>query len=550
MFGFTIVTVLIIALGLYLLGVFNTININTEQIKNENLPRLIANEQITISLSNMVGSARAFVLSGDKSNREKFDEYKEISSENVDLLNKFATSKEFTELIDNTKQWQDFIELEVFAEYDKGNEDLAIENLLKADSFVPSLINKFEDRASRQETEIIQSEDEIYAYGKTTIYVAIGIIILVVILSSISGLVTANSISRPIRSIMERMNLIAKGDLTSEPLISKSRDEVSRLIIATNEMTEKTRDLLVQINNVSDTVTGQSEELTQSANEVTAGTEQIAVTMEELATGSESQANNASDLSSTMNEFAEKVDEASMNGGHIQRSSKEVIEMTNNGNELMDASAKQMGMIDQIVQDAVNKVEGLDKHSQKISELVLVIQDIAEQTNLLALNAAIEAARAGEQGKGFAVVADEVRKLAEQSSDSVTNITGIVNQIQSESSLVVSSLRSGYKEVEEGTTQIITTSETFEHISSAVFDMGERINLVSDNLTEIALSSVTMGRSVEEIAAISEESAAGIEETSASSQQANSSMEEIAASSHDLAKLAEELNSLVQRFKL
>lgn len=157
---------------------------------------------------------------------------------------------------------------------------------------------------------------------------------------------------------------------------------------------------------------------------------------------------------------------------------------------------------------------------------------------------------AGEQGKGFAVVADEVRKLAEQSSNSVTNITGIVNQIQSESSLVVSSLREGYKEVEEGTDQIITTGKTFNEISTAVSDMGARIDHVSDNLTDIALNTVNMGRSVEEIAAISEESAAGIEETSASSQQANSSMEEIAASSQDLAQLSEELHGLVERFKL
>lgn len=312
MLGFTIVTVLFIALGLYLLGVFGTINNNTEQIKNENLPRLIANEQMANSLSNMVASARGFVLSGDKTNIDKFDKYKEISNGNVDLLNKFATSKEYTELIDNTNQWQDFIETEVFAEYDKGNEEEALENIIEADSFVPALLDKFEDRASKQETEIMKSEDEIYAHGKTTIYVVIGVLILVVVLSSIAGFITANSISRPIRTVMERMDLIANGDLTSEPLTTDSRDEISNLITSTNEMSETTRDLLVQINNVSDTVTGQSEELTQSANEVSAGTEQIAITMEELATGSESQANNASDLSSTMNAFAEKVDEASM----------------------------------------------------------------------------------------------------------------------------------------------------------------------------------------------------------------------------------------------
>src|SRR5690606_30819113 len=104
---------------------------------------------------------------------------------------------------------------------------------------------------------------------------------------------------------------------------------------------------------------------------------------------------------------------------------------------------------DQIVQDAVRKVEGLDEQTQQISKLVSVIQDVAEQTNLLALNASIEAARAGEHGRGFAVVADEVRKLAEQVSASIADITGIVTNIQSESNTVSKSLQEGYKEVEQ-----------------------------------------------------------------------------------------------------
>ncbi|WP_456279499.1 methyl-accepting chemotaxis protein [Bacillus sp. AK128] len=272
--------------------------------------------------------------------------------------------------------------------------------------------------------------------------------------------------------------------------------------------------------------------------------------MEELASGTESQAANANNLSLGINGFIENVKDANMKGKHIFESSNHVLGMTDEGRKLMNSSIKQMVMIDQIVQESVMKVKGLDKETQQITKLVSVIKDIADQTNLLALNAAIEAARAGEHGRGFAVVADEVRKLAEQVSYSVKDITSIVATIQNESKTVTESLQLGYKEVEEGTSQIKATGQTFESINESVNEMVLNIKNITENLSTLSTQSLTMGTSVEEIASFTEESAAGLEQTSAAAQQVSSTMELMTTNSEDLAKLSEELEALVNHFKL
>lgn len=385
--------------------------------------------------------------------------------------------------------------------------------------------------------------------GSTLVPIAITVVVVLVLSIFVSFFVTRR-ITKPMRRVMHRMKNIADGDLTEEPLEVKSKDEIGQLMMTTNNMSSSIRDLLQQINQVSETVSSHSEELTQSVGEVKSGAEQIATTMQDLASGSETQANHSSELSESMTTFATRIQEVNEQGEQIRGSSGKVLEMTEEGRQLMNASSHQMNKIDQIVLDAVAQVKGLDTQSQDISKLVSVIKNIAEQTNLLALNAAIEAARAGENGKGFAVVADEVRKLAEQVSDSVSDITGIVEKIQSESSHVTNSLEEGYKEVEKGTEQIESTGEKFDGISAAVTEVTDSIKMASDKLSEIASTSQQMNSSIQEIASVTEESSAGVEQTSSSSEQTSSSMEEIAGNADNLAKLAEDLNGLVHRFKL
>ncbi|WP_420892305.1 methyl-accepting chemotaxis protein [Pseudobacillus badius] len=315
-----------------------------------------------------------------------------------------------------------------------------------------------------------------------------------------------------------------------------------------NKMLESLQEMIRKMTAVSEHVSGQSEELTKTSSEVGEGSRQAAAAMQQISHGAGVQADETNELSTSMVSYAEKIREANSNGKCIEDASKAVLQLTSEGSCLMTASVSQMNKIDVIMQNAVRKVKGLDGQTKEISVLVAVIQGIAEQTNLLALNAAIEAARAGEQGKGFAVVADEVRKLAVQAAVSVGDITDIVTSIQEESAEVAASLETGYTEVGNGIEKIQDTGETFAKIEASVSDMAIRIQTVSESLGDIAADSEQMNGVIESIASIAEESAAGIEQASASILQTGSSMEGVAGKARELSVLAEDLNSLIRKF--
>lgn len=549
LFSFSLVILLVLIYGAYNIYVVMKSNNEARNIVEKELPLLIAHEQMALTMANRISTARGYVLYGGDF-KDRFNEYSELGKQKENVIREIQETEEFDQLIEQTVAWRTTITDEVFAEYDKGNKELALRKLEQSTPMVREIMAGYEKLAADYEANINAAEQEIIEEGQLTLTIVLVVTALVILLSIAAALFTAEQITRPIKMVMNRMLEMAKGDLSGDNMKTNAKDEIGQLIHAANEMSHNTRNLLHTINEISTSVSAQSEELTQSANEVKSATDQVAMTMYDLAEGAESQATQAGHLSDLMDSFVHQVEEADDKGGQIQVASTKVLNMTSEGRRLMDLSNEQMGRIDNIVRFSVEKIQGLDAQSQEISKLVVVIKSIADQTNLLALNAAIEAARAGEHGKGFAVVAEEVRNLAEQVSLSVTDITTIVGDIQSESSSVATSLLEGYGEVEKGTEQITQTSQTFNDINDAVTEVATHIATISSNLSEMVTRSQEMRGSVEEIAAITEETSAGVEQTSASAQQTNSSMEEVAMSSEQLSKYAEELNRNVMQFKL
>ncbi|WP_246570001.1 methyl-accepting chemotaxis protein [Lentibacillus saliphilus] len=547
--GFTTIIMFVFLLSLLTYLAFEEVNKQTVEIVDKQVMLMMLNEDLTYNMSEIRSFVRGYALFNDEESKQTAYELLEESKEINKRMEEVAITDVVFDLLEKKSQWTAMME-KALEEVNDHRDKAALRTLESAAPLSHDVIEGFEQLTDEKRKNVETGGDLVITVGKASNIFIMVISGLVVVIGVVIALLTSRSIVKPIKAVMNRMTALAQGDLTQEPLSVDTKDETAELVKATNTMNENNRELIGRIKEVTEIVSGHSEELTQSANEVTTGTEQVAVTMQELATGAETQATTAGDLSTVMGTFVEKIDATNEQGNQIETYSNDVLDKTNHGGQLMHLSTEQMERINQIVKDSVVKVESLDSQSQEISKLVSVIKDIADQTNLLALNAAIEAARAGEQGKGFTVVADEVKKLAEQVSDSVNDITGIVNNIQNESDLVSTSLKAGYEEVERGTEQIHATEHTFNEIRDAVTEMVVSIQHVSNNLDELDDNTQKMNASMQDIAAISEQSAAGIQQTAASAQQTSSSMEEVAKSSQQLAKVAEDLSEMIGRFKL
>lgn len=547
-FGILILLVLISS-TINLLSI-NKQNNDVTQVLEEEMDLLILDKNLANNMAERMNLLQAYIISKDESYLETFNSR---IDESIALENDFlshSNSSDAQDIIDRKIEWG--VATDKVVEAMEGD-NFSFADMTMLNEVIPlgeELIVDFNELATNREAEIVEVAESVEHSGKSMVLNLTVVAGLTVILGVGVALSVSNSMSKPIKQLKERMQIMAAGDLSSEPLVINSKDEIGELMAAANEMSTQTAKVLKEASAISETTSNHSEGLTQATLEVKSGAEQIATTMQEMASGSETQAETASELAVMMDSFVKIIEDANATSNDAKTNSDHILEMSASGQSLMNNSTEQMNKIDTVVNDAVEKMFGLNVQTNEISKLVEVIKDVADQTNLLALNAAIEAARAGEQGKGFAVVADEVRKLAEQTSNSVKDITNFVETIQNESFAVMDSLSNGYKEVTEGSAQIKQTGTMLRSINDEISQIASGVTKITANLDDILAYSKEMDVSIGDIASVSEESAAGVEETSAASQEISGSMDEVSASAAQVSELAGQLNGLVQHFTL
>lgn len=355
------------------------------------------------------------------------------------------------------------------------------------------------------------------------------------------GLYISTGMGRTINRIINNARQAASGDLSVE-FTSRRKDELGLLAGAINTMVSNTRNLIANAIEISNKVTESASTVASTTEYVTEISKDITVAIQEIAKGASDQASNAEESVNLMDQLAMRINKVSNTTNEIEVLSKEALEITNHGlSTVKELESKTIETTDN-TNAITREIQALDSQSKSIGKIVGVIRAIADQTNLLALNAAIEAARAGEAGRGFAVVADEVKKLADQSMEATKEIASIINSTQKQTEITVRRSVDMEEALKSQNEAVHNAIVFFNNIASSIQALAEKIDAIRAETVEMNNCKADSLSSIQNISAVSQE-------TAASSQEANASTEEQLASIEHLAVLAKELGEAANRMK-
>ena len=394
------------------------------------------------------------------------------------------------------------------------------------------------------------SEDFVFAATRSLrntylILVIVGLALMVFVCLQMSS-----SITGPIAQLQKHAVELAKGNLHMENISVNSKDEIGTLAQAFNDMSESLRHLIGKMSQTSRQVASASEELTASAQQSADTSVHVAEKVGEVNMNMSAQLEDIDAAKASVDIVFEDIEKMSDKTKVVTKASNETAESAQHGSKLMETAVEKMNHIEKSVMASADVVKQLGESSQEIGKIVEAISAISEQTNLLALNAAIESARAGEHGRGFAVVSEEVRKLASESATSAEQIRDRIAKIQNDTALAVEAMEAGTKDVEEGTEAIREVGKQFNRIMKNVDGIQQQMEGIGTSMKTVSDGAQRIVEAVESINEVSRKTSENTNAISSDTETQSASNEEIAAASQALANLAEEMQTAINKFKL
>jgi methyl-accepting chemotaxis protein len=527
--GFSIIGLLMLVLGVFALTQMSKINDATNRIALNTVPSIKSIDKLTEASIRLRVLSYRLLLNREDSTVEKTLELLTTRNRQID-----EAQNNYIKLIDGPVEKAAYDQYaSLLAEYrqlesqmkslSQANKLDELANLLNVglqnnSDQMNTVLAKLVEINTQQMNEANKAATDQYA---SAFNMVVGLLIVATILTMLFAWLLTKSITQPIAAALNAAEEIAEGDLT-RTIKADGTDEAGRLLAAMLKMQSKLRDTLQRIS-------GSATQLASAAEELNAVTD-------ESARGLSQQNNEIEQAATAVNEMTSAVEEVARNAVSTSEASKNATTSASDGRDLVQETVSAIERMSGDVQSTATLIGNLADESRDIGKVLDVIRGLADQTNLLALNAAIEAARAGEAGRGFAVVADEVRALAHRTQQSTSEIERMIGSIQGGTEQAVNSMRSSTERAESTLNIAKGAGMALDTINVAVVEINERNLVIASAAEEQAQVAREVDRNLVNIRDLSAQSATGANQTT--------------AASNELARLAVDLNGMVSRFRL
>ena len=375
------------------------------------------------------------------------------------------------------------------------------------------------------------------------------ILVIIIVICIFASLKLSRFLVNNIHAIQSSLSKASSGDFTEELTFEKRTEEFTDLENSYNEMSTNLKDLISNVTSSTNDVTKTSNLSLNTSKDIAGTIEQVATTITQISVGTSESANGLEDISNNMNTLSESLNEITELTNTANKMAESTNELGKEGLQLVEDIKSKSDVTKNSTTEVYNVVSDVSYSIEKIQNINKAISDITEQTNLLALNAAIEAARAGEAGRGFAVVSDQIRKLAEETSQSAKQIDAIITEINTNAEQAVNKAKLTTDAVKSQEDVVNHSQEIFTKIINELDEVTSKIYEISRSTESVNKMKDNVSHQVDSLSSILEETAAGTEEVTASAEEVSAATQEFVVNFSKLKEMADDLNNQIDHFK-